>query len=72
MQTIKEGSRKQHYLYVNNYICELRMLRLVLGTIVRKRRQMYPLPLKKKNGSGTELEFEKAEEFNGQFINVFT
>ena len=30
-------------------------------------------PLKKRNGSGiAQSEFEKAEEFNGQFSDVFT
>ena len=34
---------------------------------------IYIPPLKKRNGSGTaQSEFEKAEEFNGQFSDVFT
>ena len=38
----------------------------------KKRYPRYP-PLKKRNGSGiAQSEFEKAEEFNGQFSDVFT
>ena len=38
----------------------------------RKDTQGVP-PLKKKNGSGiAQSDFEKAEEFNGQFTDVFT
>ena len=38
----------------------------------RKDTQGIP-PLKKKNGSGiAQSDFEKAEEFNGQFTDVFT
>ena len=53
------------------------MLRLIPGTfigtsIVRKKTPRYP-PLKKRNGSGVaQSEFEKVDEFNGQFTVVFT
>ena len=54
------------------------MLRLIPGIFYRyinsqsKDTQGIP-PLKKKNGSGiAQSDFEKAEEFNGQFTDVFT
>ena len=56
------------------------MLRLILEIFTgtydinsqKKDTQGIP-PLKKRNGSGiAQSEFEKAEEFNGQFLDVFT
>ena len=54
------------------------MLRLILEILqvhkqsVKRYTRLLP-PLKKRNGSGIEQsEFEKAEEFNGQFSDVFT
>ena len=52
------------------------MIRLIPGTfigisIVRKRHPMYP-PLKNRERKwGRQSEFEKADEFNGQFTDVF-
>ena len=44
-----------------------------IGTsIVRKKTPKVFHPLKRKNGKGvTQSDLEKAEEFNGQFTNVF-
>ena len=54
------------------------MLRLIQGTftgtsIIRKKDTQGIPPLKKRNGNGVaKSEFEKADEFNGQFTGVFT
>ena len=71
---IKADVKKQHDLYVNNLV----------GDIKANPRDFYPYinsqkkdtqripPLKRRNGSGlAELELEQAEEFNGQFTDVF-
>ena len=67
--------RKQHDLYVNNLVGDVKanprdFYRYINSQ--RKDTQGIP-PLKKKNGSGiAQSDFEKAEEFNGQFTDVFT
>ena len=50
------------------------MLRLIPGIFVGKLIVRGKIPtLKKKKGNGIfESDFEKAEEFNGQFTDVFT
>ena len=54
------------------------MLRLIQGifigiSIVRGKIPKAFAPLKKKNGSGiAQSDFKNAEEFNGQFTDVFT
>ena len=72
---IKADIRKQHDLYVNNLVGDIKanprdFYRYINSQ--RKDTQGIP-PLKKKNGSGiAQSDFEKAEEFNGQFTDVFT
>ena len=72
---IKDDIRKQHDLYVNNLVGDVKanprdFYRYINSQ--RKDTQGIP-PLKKKNGSGiAQSDFEKAEEFNGQFTDVFT
>ena len=72
---IKADIRKQHGLYVNNLVGDVKanprdFYRYIHSQ--KKDTQGIP-PLKKRNGSGiAQSEFEKAEEFNGQFSDVFT
>ena len=72
---IKADIRKQHDLYVNNLVGDVKanprdFYRYINSQ--KKDTQGIP-PLKKRNGSGiAQSEFEKAEEFNGQFSDVFT
>ena len=72
---IKADIRKQHDLYVNNLVGDVKanprdFYRYINSQ--RKDTQGIP-PLKKKNGSGiARSDYEKAEEFNGQFTDVFT
>ena len=72
---IKADIRKQHDLYVNNLVGDVKanprdFYRYIYSQ--KKDTQGIP-PLKKRNGSGiAQSEFEKAEEFNGQFSDVFT
>ena len=80
---IKADIRKQHELYVNNLVGDVKanprdFYRYLNSQ--KKRCSRYPPPphththtLKKRNGSGlAESDFEKAGEFNGQFTDVFT
>ena len=69
---IKADIRKQHDLYVNNLVkANPRDFYRYINS-QKKDTQGIP-PLKKRNGSGiAQSEFEKAEEFNGQFSDVFT
>ena len=60
---------------MNSLVGGLRLiLEIFTGTsTVRKKDTQGIPPLKKRNGSGiTQSEFEKAEEFNGHFSDVFT
>ena len=72
---IKADIRKQHDLYVNNLVGDVKanprdFYRYINSQ--KKDTQGIP-PLKKRNGSEiAQSEFEKAEEFNGQFSDVFT
>ena len=72
---IKADIRKQHDLYLNNLVGDVKanprdFYRYINSQ--KKDTQGIP-PLKKRNGSGiAQSEFEKAEEFNGQFSDVFT
>ena len=72
---IKADIRKQHDLYVNNLVGEVKanpkdFYRYINSQ--KKDAQGIP-PLKKRNGSGVaQSESEKAAEFNGQFTDVFT
>ena len=72
---IKADIRKQHDLYVNNLVGDVKanpkdFYRYINSQ--KKDAQGIP-PLKKRNGGGVaQLESEKAAEFNGQFTDVFT
>ena len=72
---IKADIRKQHDLYVNNLVGDVKANPRDFYRYINsqeKDTQGIP-PLKKRNGSGiAQSEFEKAEEFNGQFSDVFT
>ena len=71
---IKADIRKQHDLYVNNLVGDVKanpkdFYRYINSQ--KKDAQGIP-PLKKRNGSGVaQLKSEKAAEFNGQFTDVF-
>ena len=70
---IKEDVRKQHDLYVNNMIGDVRqILETSIGTsIVRKRQSRYSA-FERRGGSGiTASEIEQAEEFSCHFKDVF-
>ena len=72
---IKADIKKQHDLYVNSLVGDVKanprdFYRYINSQ--KKDTQGIP-PLKKRNGSGiAQSEFEKAEEFNGHFSDVFT
>ena len=75
---IKADIRKQYDLYVNNLVGDVKANPTDFYRYIshvnsqRKDTQGIP-PLKKKNGSGiAQSDFKKAEEFNGQFTDVFT
>ena len=72
---IKADVRKQHDLYVNNLVGDVKanprdFYRYINSQ--KKDTQGIP-PLKRKNGKGVaQSDLEKAEEFNGQFTGVFS
>ena len=72
---IKADVRKQHDLYVNNLVGDVKanprdFYRYISSQ--KKDTQGIP-PLKRKNGKGVaQSDLEKAEEFNGQFTDVFS
>ena len=72
---IKSDVRKQHDLYVNNLVGDVKanprdFYRYINSQ--KKDTQGIP-PLKRKNGKGVaQSDLEKAEEFNGQFTDVFS
>ena len=72
---IKADVRKQHNLYVNNLVGDVKanprdFYRYINSQ--KKDTQGIP-PLKRKNGKGVaQSDLEKAEEFNGQFTDVFS
>ena len=71
---IKDDVRKQHGLYVNNLVGDVKanpgdFYRYINSQ--KKYNQGIP-PLKRRGGTGiTASEIEQAEEFNGQFTDVF-
>ena len=72
---IKAHIRKQHELYVNNLVGDVKANpRDFYRYINSQKKDVQGIPpLKKRNGSGlAESDFEKAGEFNGQFTDVFT
>ena len=70
----KADVRKQHDLYVNNLVGDVKANPRHFYQYInsqKKDTQGIP-PLKRKNGKGVaQLHLEKAEEFNGQFTDVF-
>ena len=72
---IKADIRKQHDLYVNNLVGDVKANTRDFYRYInsqKKDTQGIP-PLKKRQGSGlAQSDFEKASEFNGQFTDVFT
>ena len=71
---IKAEVKKRHDLYVNNLVGDIKanprdFYRYINSQ--KKDTQRIP-PLKRRNGSGlVESELDEAEEFNGQFTDVF-
>ena len=66
---IKADIRKQHELYVNNLVGDVKANpRDFYGNINSQKKDVQCIPaLKRRNGSGlAESDFEKAGEFNGQ------
>ena len=71
---IKADVRKQHDLYVNNLVGDVKANpRDVYRYINSQKKDTQGIPpLKRKNGKGVaQSDLEKAEEFNGQFTDVF-
>ena len=70
---IKADVRKQHNLYVNNLVGDVKANpRDVYRYINSQKKDTQGIPLKRKNGKGVaQWDLEKAEEFNGQFTDVF-
>ena len=71
---IKADVRKQHDLYVNNLVGNVKANPRDFYRYInsQKKDTQGILPLKMKNGKCvTQLDLEKAEEFNGQFTDVF-
>ena len=71
---IKDDVRKQHDLYVNNLVGDVKANHRDFYRYInsqKKDNQGIP-PLKRRGGTGiTASEIEQAEEFNGQFTDVF-
>ena len=71
---IKADVRKQHDLYVNNLVGDVKASPKDFYRYINSQKkyiQGIP-PLKRKNGKGVaQSDLEKAEEFNGQFTDVF-
>ena len=71
---IKADVRKQHDLYVNNLVGDVKTNpRDFYRNINSQKKDTQGIPpLKRKNGKGVaQSDLEKAGEFNGQFMNVF-
>ena len=71
---IKADVKKQHDLYVNNLVGDIKanprdFYRYIYG---QKEEPQGIQPLKRRNGNGVaKSELEQADEFNGQFTDVF-
>ena len=71
---IKAGVKKQHDLYVNNLVGDIKANpRDIYRYINSQKKDTQGIqPLQRRNGSGlAESELERAEDFNGQFTDVF-
>ena len=74
-QQIKADIKKQHDLYVNKLVGDIKVNPKDFFRYTNRQRKNNPgvLPLKRRNGSGlAESETEQAEEFDGQFTDVFS
>ena len=71
---IKADVKKQHDLYVNNLVVDIKAIPRYFYLYIngqKKNTQGIP-PLKRRNGNGVaSSELEQADEFNGQFTDVF-
>ena len=71
---IKADVKKQHDLYVNNLVSDIKANHRDFYRYINSQKTdtLNILPLKRRNGSGlAESELEQAEEFNSQFTDVF-
>ena len=70
----KADIKKQHDLYMNNLVGDVKANPRYLYRYINSQKQdTLGIPPLKKNGSGiAQSDFERAEEFNGQFSDVFT
>ena len=71
---IKDEVRKQHDLYVNNLVGDVKAnpRDFYRYTNSQKKDNQGVLPLKRRGGTGiTASEIEQAEEFNSKFTDVF-
>ena len=75
-QQIKADIKKQHDLYVNKLVGDMKVnpKDFYRYTNSQRKDSQGIHPLKRRNGSGflAESETEQAEEFNGQFTDVFS
>ena len=72
---IKADIRKQHDLYVNNLVGDVKANHRDFYRYINSQKKYTQgiTPLKKRQGGGlAQSDFEKASEFNGQFTDVFT
>ena len=73
---IKADIRKQHDLYVNNLVGDVKANPRDFYRYINSQKKRYPRysPVEKEKWKWNiaQTEFEKAEEFNGQFSDVFT
>ena len=70
----KADVRKQHNMYVNNLVGDVKANPRDFYQYINSQKKDIQsiLPLKRKNGKGVvQSDLEKAEEFNGQFTDVF-
>ena len=69
---IKDDVRKQHNLYVNNLVRDVKANRNFYQYINSQKKDNQGIPPLKRGGTGiTASEIEQAEEFNGQSTDVF-
>ena len=70
---IKADVRKQHHLYVNNSVGDVKANPRDVYRYIKseKRHPRYSTPEKEDGKGVAQSDLEKAEEFNGQFTDVF-
>ena len=72
---IKADIRKQHDLYVNNLVGDVKANPRDFYRYINSKKKIYPNipPLKKRQGGGlAQSDFERESEFNSQLTDVFT